>query len=235
MFVLLDSLKPTYKESIKAVEDAVQELSVSSRKNMKSYDQFEKKSNELNSLHNKLEKAFGDIELQMTLISVNLDQYRDTYNSILEEKKEELDNLPEKAVKLKNLAKTVRLEADNQHKLAKNLSDTVEEYLENARVAMTNLNEVDVKLYKLRSQPRINELDYDSTKEQATKLKNEANELKAKLDQHIKELTKANKELLKSKVNENDFDKELENSAGKLNEFREVVSNVIVIYFFVIV
>lgn len=204
-------LQPTYKDSVKGLEQQIANISAEIKRNQKIYDKTESDVNELNKFYQKVDKLIGDAQLQITSLSVLQESKVQELESAVKSQAEETDP---NMIKLSEKANLAREKSEEHHKMASDFVKGVIKGLENARLLLLEVNDLSAMSAQFKL---ANDLDHDEASIIAEHLIKQANSSKNAIEAGIKKYTDGLDAVSKVELDEEKYDK-------VANEFNKDIS-----------
>ena len=216
-----------YNQTLVEFRKSIEALSSDFKKSARKLDVFHSRvTDDLAPLEAKVTKSFGDLSLQLTMITVLQQQqssYLDAISTEYDHTLQSIEIQNPNLIKLKGLARKARETSESQQNLAAEYSEKARNYAKKAVDAAYLLNDLLAKLEKMHRESIDNNAEYGSMTKSAAKLVEQSKEIKKNLDKQVADLKETNAELKNFKMP--NYDKEIIKTDERIKEISVLVSD----------
>lgn len=212
------NLGSSYENTIGKFATTMNELNSEFKNLLRPYDLFEKNVGEWQNLKDKIKKLQDRIELQLTLRSISLQELET--EDVIGKKKDVMSSQSEKVKKLSEFARSSRVASAEQEKLAKDLKQTTQNFLNGSAKAIQDIQNLLDKFSNIHTEP---ETDFNFLARTSELLSQEAQNAGLKINKDIQKLNELNEKLKNFNVDKSDYEQSFLSDQDYL-KFREEVN-----------
>ena len=212
-----DLFKSSYDKTVKNLNETIENMNLDYKKIQKPIDALKLKINELADIHNRFNKTLQELISVAPRINELEKDLNATKIVIEEELSNSVHHNSNTQIKLKNFAKTARKSANEQISIAKEFSNKVADNIRSSRNSLDELKNLITYTNNLND-VRF-DIKYDVLSNSASKLNQEAENVKSTLNEDYVELKKSIDELTNINIVESDYDPAMNKSDDNIKDF----------------